>query len=161
MGFSCTGGETERLVLLVPFFKGGKRANKGVQREAFFCDCFVLQIWCTAWFLGLQVYQMLLWIHPQKCNMSEEIKITLGICTWKCTDSYLESNTPGGQLWVREKHEQMLSHFSFDICFSQESGSKWCETKALEQDGNKDFRSHTQCEEEASRSSLIDFLSMY
>lgn len=40
MGFSYIGGEMERLVLLVLFFKGGKRGSKGVQREAFFCDYF-------------------------------------------------------------------------------------------------------------------------
>ncbi len=33
----------ERLVLLVLFFfKGGKRGNEGVQQEPFFCDCLAL-----------------------------------------------------------------------------------------------------------------------
>lgn len=43
MGFSCIGGEMERLVLLVLFFfEGGKRSNKRVQREPFFRDCFAV-----------------------------------------------------------------------------------------------------------------------
>lgn len=47
MGFSCIDREMERLVLLVLFFKGGKRGNKRVQNEASFCDYFAL-LWSGA-----------------------------------------------------------------------------------------------------------------
>lgn len=33
----------ERLLVLF-FFKGGKRGNKGVQMEPFFCDCFCFMV---------------------------------------------------------------------------------------------------------------------
>lgn len=152
MGFSCIGGEMERLVLLVLFFKGGRRGNKGVQREAFFCDCFALQqVWCTALFLALQLCKLTQryykYIHKSAIGVSKS-KSHFGhgsvqIHIW--SQILLRSIMGERKTWTNVE-----PFFSFEVFFPQELGSKWCETKALKQDGNKDFRSHTR-EQEASR----------
>lgn len=49
MGFSCTGGEMERLVVLVPFFKGGKRGNNKCKESPSFVIVLLYgKVWCIA-----------------------------------------------------------------------------------------------------------------